>query len=485
MTATAVKTYQLYINGRWVEAAGGKTFEVHNPATGEVLAEVADGGAAEATAAVRAAADAFPAWSKRPADERAELLHKTYELLRSRIDEHARILTEENGKPLAESKGEATIGAGFVRWNAEEARRTYGEVVPSPTTAKRVLTFRQPVGVVAAITPWNFPYSMITRKIAPALAAGCTVVLRPASSTPLVALEIVKVFDDAGFPPGVVNIVTSKSAREVGEVFATSELVRKITFTGSTAVGKELMAMAAGTVKKVSLELGGHAPMLIFDDADVEQAAQGAITSRFRNAGQTCICTNRLYVQRPLVEAFSRRVAELARELKVGNGLEGDTKVGPLIDKQGFEKVEEQVKDAVAGGAAVLAGGKPAETNGKLKGYFYEPTILADVRPDAKILHEETFGPALPIVPFDTEEEAIRLANDTPFGLAAYCFTRDIGRAFRVSEGLDYGIVGINDPLPTAPQIPFGGYKQSGLGRENGSMGIEEFLEVKAVTIGL
>ena len=485
MATTATKTYQLYLNGQWQDAAGGKTFPVHNPATGELLAEVADGGVAETEAAIKAAVAAFPAWSKRPADERAELLHKTFDILKSRIEEHARILTEENGKPLAESRGEATISAGFVRWNAEEARRTYGEVVPSPTAGKRVLTFRQPVGVVAAITPWNFPHSMITRKIAPALAAGCTVVLRPSSATPLVALEIIKAFDDAGFPAGVVNIVTSKSAKEVAKVLAESHDVRKITFTGSTEVGKELMAMAAGTVKKVSLELGGHAPMLVFDDADVEQAAQGAITSRFRNAGQTCICTNRLYVQRPIVEAFSTRVAELAKGLKVGNGLDADTKVGPMIDERGFHKVEDQVKDALKGGATVLAGGKPADTNGHLKGYFYEPTILANVAPDAKILPDETFGPALPIVPFDTEEEAIRLANETPFGLAAYFFTRDVGRAFRVAEGLEYGIVGCNDPLPTAPQIPFGGYKESGLGRENGSMGIEEFMEVKAVTIGL
>src|SRR5262245_7756958 len=363
MTATAVKTYQLYINGEWKEASGGKTFEVRNPATDELLAEVADGGAAEAESAVKAAHAAFPAWSKRPADERAELLHKAFDILKSRIEEHARILTLENGKPLAESKGEATIGAAFVRWNAEEARRTYGEVVPSPTTAKRVLTYRQPVGVVAAITPWNFPYSMITRKIAPALAAGCTVVLRPSSATPLVALEIIRAFEEAGLPAGVVNIVTSKSAREVSKVLAESDLVRKITFTGSTEVGKELMAAAAGTVKKVSLELGGHAPMIVFDDADVEQAAQGAITSRFRNAGQTCICTNRLYVQRPLVEQFSKRVAELAAGLKVGNGLEAGTQVGPMIDERGFAKVEDQVKDAVSHGATVLAGGKPAETN--------------------------------------------------------------------------------------------------------------------------
>jgi succinate-semialdehyde dehydrogenase / glutarate-semialdehyde dehydrogenase len=485
MTATAVKTYQLFVNGAWTDSAGGKTFTVHNPATGELLATVADGGTAEAEAAVKAAHDAFPAWAKRPADERAELLHKAFDILKSRIEDHARILTQENGKPIAESRGEATIGAAFVRWNAEEARRTYGEVVPSPTVGKRVLTYRQPVGVVAAITPWNFPYSMITRKIAPALAAGCTVVLRPSSATPLVALEIIKAFEDAGFPAGVVNIVTSKSAIAVSKVFAESDLVRKLTFTGSTEVGKQLMAQAVGTVKKVSLELGGHAPMLIFDDADIEAAAQGAITSRFRNAGQTCICTNRLYVQRAIVDKFSQRVAELASQLKVGNGLDPDTKVGPLIDVRGYDKVEDQVRDAVAGGASVLAGGKPAAVNGALKGYFYEPTILANVAPNAKILHDETFGPALPIVPFDTEEEGIRLANDTPFGLAAYAFTRDIGRAFRVSEGLDYGIVGINDPLPTAPQIPFGGFKESGLGRENGSMGIGEFLEVKAVTIGL
>ncbi len=485
MATTATRTYQVYINGEWRDAAGGETFGVYNPATNELLAEVADGGAAEAQAAVDAAAAAFPAWSKRPADERAELLHKVFGLLVERIPDHARILTEENGKPLAESKGEATIGAGFVRWNAEEARRTYGEVVPSPTAGKRVLTFRQPVGVVAAITPWNFPYSMITRKIAPALAAGCTVVFRPSSSTPLVALEIIKAFDDAGIPPGVVNIVTSKSARAVSKVWAESPVVRKITFTGSTEVGKELMAQAAGTVKKISLELGGHAPMIVFDDADLEVAAQGAIISRFRNAGQTCICTNRLFVQRGIYDQFAARVAQLASELKVGNGLEGDVKVGPMIDESGYRKVEDQVADAKAKGATVLAGGKPAQLGEGLKGYFYEPTILSNVAPDSKIMHEETFGPALPLVPFDTEEEAIRMANDTPFGLAAYFFTRDVGRIFRVAEGLEYGIVGANDPLPTAPQIPFGGFKESGLGRENGSMGIGEFLEVKAVTIGL
>jgi len=484
-TTAAVRTYQVYINGEWREAAGGKTFAVHNPATGELLAEVADGGADEAQAAVDAAAAAFPAWAKRPADERAELLHKAYGILMERLLDHARILTEENGKPFAESKGEATIGAGFVRWNAEEARRTYGEVVPPPTVGKRVLTFRQPVGVVAAITPWNFPYSMITRKIAPALAAGCTVVLRPSSATPLVAVEIVRAFADAGLPPGVVNIVTSKSARAVSQVWTESPIVRKITFTGSTEVGKELMMQAAGTVKKVSLELGGHAPMIVFDDADLEVAAQGAIVSRFRNAGQTCICTNRLFVQRGVYEKFSQRVAELARELKVGNGMDADVKVGPMIDGAGFAKVEDQIADATAKGATVLAGGKPTVLGDGLKGYFYEPTILTNVAPDSKIMHEETFGPALPIVPFDTEEDAIRMANDTPFGLAAYFFTRDIGRVFRVAEGLDYGIVGCNDPLPTAPQIPFGGYKESGLGRENGSMGIGEFLEVKAVTVGL
>ncbi len=485
MATTAVKTYQLYINGEWREAAGGKTFPVQNPATGELLAEVADGGADAAQAAVDAAATAFPAWAKRPADERAELLHKAYGILMERLLDHARILTEENGKPFAESKGEATIGAGFVRWNAEEARRTYGEVVPPPTASKRVLTFRQPVGVVAAITPWNFPYSMITRKIAPALAAGCTVVLRPSSATPLVAVEIVRAFADAGFPPGVVNIVTSKSARAVSQVWTESPVVRKITFTGSTEVGKELMAQAAGTVKKVSLELGGHAPMIVFDDADLEVAAQGAIISRFRNAGQTCICTNRLFVQRGVYDKFSKRVAELAGELKVGNGMDADVKVGPMIDGAGFAKVEDQVADATAKGATVLAGGRPSTLGDGLKGYFYEPTILTNVAPDSKIMHEETFGPALPIVPFDTEEDALRMANDTPFGLAAYFFTRDIGRVFRVAEGLDYGIVGCNDPLPTAPQIPFGGYKESGLGRENGSMGIGEFLEVKAVTLGL
>jgi succinate-semialdehyde dehydrogenase/glutarate-semialdehyde dehydrogenase len=357
------------------------------------------------------------------------------------------------------------------------------------------------VGVVAAITPWNFPTSMVTRKVGPALAAGCTVVFRPARATPLVAVAIFKIFAEVGFPAGVVNLVTGTKSAEMGDEMATSPLVRKLTFTGSTEVGKELLAKAAGTVKRVSLELGGHAPFIVFEDADLDKAAQAVVTSRFRNAGQTCICTNRLYAQKSIASDLARKVAELTAKLKVGNGLAEGTQVGPLIDERGFQKVEEHVQDAVSKGGKVLAGGQPYQTpkgngtnggNGSngaggngLKGWFYQPTVIGNATPEMKVMFEETFGPVLPIMEFETEEEAIRMANDTPFGLAAYFFSRDVGRVLRVAEGLEYGIVGANDPLPTGPHIPFGGFKESGLGRENGAHGIDDFVEVKAITIGL
>jgi succinate-semialdehyde dehydrogenase/glutarate-semialdehyde dehydrogenase len=475
----------LFIDGQWRAAPGGKTFEVRNPATGQTLANVADGGLAETRAAIEAAHRAFPEWSQTTADKRAQLLTKAANLMMERLEHLSAVLTAENGKPLAESRGETTIGAAFFQWNAEEARRIYGEVVPSSAADRRVLTYRQPVGVVAAITPWNFPTSMVTRKLGPALAAGCTAVLRPARSTPLVAIEIYKILQEAGFPPGVVNLVTGTDSAAMGNELATNPMVRKITFTGSTEVGKQLTALAAGTVKRVSMELGGHAPSIVFEDADLEKAAASVVTSRFRNAGQTCICTNRVYVQRSIAEKFQQRVAELTAALKVGDGSQPGVQVGPMIDVRGFEKVEDHVKDAVSKGAKVLAGGKPAEVDGGLKGHFYQPTVLAGANGDMKVMYEETFGPVLPIQVFDNEDEVIRMANDTPYGLAAYFYARDVGRIFRVSERLEYGIVGVNDPLPTGPHIPFGGFKESGMGRENGSMGIDHFLETKAVSIGI
>jgi succinate-semialdehyde dehydrogenase/glutarate-semialdehyde dehydrogenase len=498
--AGAVTEHQLYIGGAWRPANSGKTFDVHNPATGELLARCADGGRDEVKDAIAAAHAAFPAWRDTPAGQRAQLLSKAAAMMLERVDALAKILTQENGKPLSESVMETQVAAAFLQWNAEEARRIYGEVVPTDNPARRVLTMKQPVGVVAAITPWNFPTSMVTRKVGPALAAGCTVVFRPARATPLVAAAIFKIFEEAGFPKGVVNFVTGTKSAEMGDEMATSPLVRKLTFTGSTEVGKELLAKAAGTVKRVSLELGGHAPFIVFDDADVDKAAQAVVTSRFRNAGQTCICTNRLYAQKGIAGALAKKVAQLTAGLKVGDGLAEGTQVGPLIDERGFQKVEEHVKDAVAKGGTVLAGGQPfltPEGNGKngngksgadgghLNGWFYTPTVIGNATPDMKVMFEETFGPVLPIMEFETEEEVIQMANDTPFGLAAYFFSRDVGRVFRVAEGLEYGIVGANDPLPTGPHIPFGGFKESGLGRENGAHGIEDFVEVKAITIGL
>jgi succinate-semialdehyde dehydrogenase/glutarate-semialdehyde dehydrogenase len=482
---TSTRTYGLYLNGEWQDAPGGKTFSVRNPATGEELAKVADGGVAEARRAIEMAHAAFPAWSALTADKRAALLAKAAQLMYERSEELAKVLTQENGKPLAESRGEVASGASFFQWNAEEARRIYGEVVPTAANDRRVLTIKQPIGVVAAITPWNFPFSMVTRKLGPALAAGCTAVLRPARATPLVAIEIFKIMQEVGFPAGVANLVTGTDSAGMGAELATNPKVRKLTFTGSTEVGKHLLGLAAGTVKRVSLELGGHAPFLVFDDANLDQAAQAAVTSRFRNAGQTCICTNRVYVQSSVADAFTAKVAQITGNLKLGNGLQPGVQVGPLIDQRGYEKVEAHVADAVAKGAAVLTGGRPAKVNGDLRGYFYEPTVLANTSHQMKVMYEETFGPVLPVMTFDTEDQAIGLANDTPFGLAAYFFARDVGRIFRVSEKLEYGIVGANDPIPVGAHIPFGGYKESGLGRENGSEGINHFLEVKAISIGI
>ena len=492
--ATAVAEHGLYIDGAWRPSHSGKTFAVRNPATGEVIARCADGGRAETTDAIDAAHRAFPAWSRLPAEQRGAFLTKAANAMLARADDLARILTLENGKPLAESIGEVRTAAAFFQWNAEEARRIYGEVVPSARGDTRVLTFKQPVGVVAAITPWNFPCSMVTRKLGPALAAGCTAIMRPARATPLIAIAIYQILHEVGLPNGVVNLVTGTDSPGMGDELATNPKVRKLTFTGSTEVGKQLMAKCTGTVKRVSMELGGHAPFLVFEDADLDKAADAVVVSRFRNAGQTCICTNRVYVQASVAEAFSGKVASRVAALTIGNGLSAGTQVGPLIDAHGFRKVEQHVNDAVKRGGKVLAGGKPFATpaasrtghgGDDISGWFYEPTVIGGAHPEMLVMHEETFGPVLPIMAFDTEEDAIRMANDTPYGLAAYFFTRDVGRVFRVAEGLEYGIIGANDPLPTGPHIPFGGFKQSGVARENGSDGINHFLEVKAVSIGL
>ncbi|HEY8369052.1 MAG TPA: NAD-dependent succinate-semialdehyde dehydrogenase [Thermodesulfobacteriota bacterium] len=478
------QTERLLIGGEWVEAASKAVFEVTNPATGDVIAKVADAGREETRQAIHAAARAFPEWSGATAKTRADALTKACQLMLERKEELARLMTTEQGKPLAEARGEVVYAAGFLEWYAGEAVRVYGETIPASVTTKRLVVLRQPIGVVAAITPWNFPSAMITRKIAPALAAGCTVVVKPAEQTPLSALALGRIFLEAGFPPGVVNIVTSRDPREVGAELLSNPIVRKVTFTGSTEVGKLLMRQAADQVKKVSLELGGHAPFIVFEDADLDAAADGAVASKFRNMGQTCVCANRLYVHRSVVDAFTRKFTERVAKLKMGNGLEEGVQVGPLIDEQGFKKVEAHVADAVAQGAVVLLGGKPRRDGAFAKGYFYEPTVLTGVKDSMRIMKEETFGPVAPIEPFDTEDEVIRKANDTPYGLAAYFYSRDVGRVWRVAERLEYGIVGANDALPSVPQAPFGGWKESGIGREGGREGMEPFLETKYVSMG-
>ncbi|WP_041794697.1 NAD-dependent succinate-semialdehyde dehydrogenase [Pararhodospirillum photometricum] len=463
-----------YVAGAWIDADAGGTFPVLDPASGAEIARVPDLGAAETERAVAAAEAAWPAWRSRTAKERATVLKAWYALIMEHQDALALLMSAENGKPLTEARGEVAYGASFVEWFAEEAKRLYGDVVPSHGRDKRLLVLRQPIGVVAAITPWNFPSAMITRKVAPALAAGCPVVIKPAEDTPLSALALAVLAEKAGMPAGLFNVVTSADPRAVGGVLTGSPVVRKLSFTGSTEVGKILMAQCAGTVKKVSLELGGNAPFIVFDDADLDAAVAGAIASKYRNAGQTCVCANRLLIQDKVYDAFAEKLAAHVRTITVGPALEGKATQGPLINAEGLAKVEALVEDALGKGACALVGGK----RHALGGTFFEPTILTNVTADMRIAREEIFGPVAPLYRFSTEEEAIRLANDTPFGLAAYFYARDVGRVWRVAEGLEYGIVGINEGIISTEVAPFGGIKESGIGREGSRYGLDDFTEL-------
>ncbi|WP_188647197.1 NAD-dependent succinate-semialdehyde dehydrogenase [Marinithermofilum abyssi] len=480
-----MKQYGLYIDGKWKNAHNGASFDVLNPANGEKVGQVADAGAEDTRRAVDAAHRAFPAWSQKVAGERAAILERVYDGMMEQKEEMARLMTMEQGKPLAEARGEVQYAADFFKWYAEEAKRIYGDTIPASSPDKRIWVLRQPVGVTAAITPWNFPAAMITRKVAPALAAGCTMVIKPAEQTPLTAALLMEIMDQAGVPAGVVNLVTGTRAADIGDALLEDRRVRKITFTGSTEVGKLLMRKAADTVKRVSLELGGHAPFLVFEDADLVKAAKEVLASKFRNAGQTCVCTNRVYVHNSVKGEFAAILAREAEKLQVGEGLKEDVQIGPLIEPEALAKVERHVADAKEKGAKVLTGGRRVTEGGLDQGCFYAPTVLLDTTSDMLVEREETFGPVLPLHGFEEEAEAVALANDTPYGLAAYLYTRDLSRAIRVSEALEYGIVGVNDGMPSTAQAPFGGVKESGLGREGGKYGIEEFLETKYVSVGL
>jgi len=467
----------LYINGEWRPAT--KTYAVKNPATGEPLAEVADADAADAEQAIEAAAQAFASWSKLTAYQRSQYLYRAWEIMLEKKEHLARTMTQEQGKPLRAARNEVQYAADFLLWYAEEAKRIYGEWIPSPRSDQRFLAIRQPVGVVAGITPWNYPISMITRKIAPALAAGCTFVLKPAEQTPLCAIETFKVFEEAGIPAGVVNLVTTSRPEPIGEVFLTHPKVRKITFTGSTEVGKMLTEKAARQLKRVSMELGGHAPFIVFEDVDPVQAAKGASLVKMLNTGQACISPNRIFVHRAIVEQFTEALVASIRKMKVGNGLDEETRIGPLIDEAALNKMTRQVEDAVNKGAHLALGGHRMTEGDLGRGYFFAPTVLTGVTPEMRIYREETFGPIAPVIVFEDEAEVLAMANDTHYGLAAYVYTRDLSRALRMFEGLNFGIIGINDINPTAAAAPFGGMKESGLGREGGKEGIEEYLETK------
>ena len=471
---------QNYIDGAWEDADSGKTIEVNNPATAEVLGTVPNAGSAETKRAIQAADAALPEWRAKTAGERSNILRKWFELIMANQDDLAVLMTAEQGKPLAESKGEIAYAASFVEWFAEEAKRVYGDVIPGHQADKRIVVLKQPIGVVASITPWNFPAAMITRKISPALAVGCTVVAKPATQTPFSALALAELAGRAGMPKGVFNVVTG-SAREIGGELTANPTVRKLTFTGSTDVGKLLMSQCAGTVKKISLELGGNAPFLVFDDADLDAAVQGAMASKFRNTGQTCVCANRIYVQDGVYDAFAEKLSAAMAKLRIGDGLKGETDQGPLIDKAALDKVEEHISDALSHGAQVVTGGKPHD----LGGTFFQPTLLRDVTAEMKVSQEETFGPVAPLFRFKTEKEAIELANATPFGLASYFYAKDMSRVWRVAEAIESGIVGINTGLISTAVAPFGGVKESGIGREGSKYGIDDFVEIKYLCMGV
>ncbi len=476
----ALLRHQAYIDGQWCDASNGQHLTVYNPATQAPLVQVADIQEDQTIQAIEAAHRAFSQWSALLPARRARLLRKWFELIRVHTEDLAYILTAEQGKPLREAVGEIRYGASFVEWYAEEARRIYGDIIPPHTQGVRLAVIKQPIGVVAAITPWNFPNAMITRKVAPALAAGCTVVVKPAEDTPLSALALAVLAERAGFPAGVFNVIPTSQPQRVGQVLTHHELVRKLSFTGSTEVGKQLMRQCADTVKKVSLELGGNAPFIVFDDADLEAAVQGTLASKYRNTGQTCICANRIFVQDSVYEAFAKKFAQAVQQLKVGVGTDPDTDLGPLINRAALEKVERLIADATARGACMLTGGPHPE----LGGTFYTPTVLTDVTPDMAIAQEEIFGPIAPLYRFRTEEEVVQMANDTHYGLAAYFYGRDIGRVWRVAEALEYGMVGINTGMISTAVAPFGGVKQSGIGREGSKYGIDEFVVLKYLCFG-
>lgn len=469
----------MYINGEWISCR--EELEVRNPATLEVIGSIPRGGADEARQAADAAYAALASWSALTANERAGLLMKWHALIEAHTQELAQIMTAEQGKPLKEAAGEIGYANSFVSWYAEEGKRVYGQTIPASSPNKRIWVHKQPVGVIAAITPWNFPASMITRKVAPALAAGCTVVLKPSEETPFTALRLAQLAERAGIPAGVFNVVTGDAA-PIAEAWQQDERVRKISFTGSTAVGKMLMRGAAGTVKKISLELGGHAPFIVTAQADLDQAVEGLIASKFRNGGQTCVCTNRVYAEESIADEFAKRAAQRASRLKVGNGMEEGVDIGPLINAKAVEKVKRQIEDAKAKGGTILTGGDAPEGG---KGFFMNPTVVMNATDEMECMNEETFGPLAPITTFRTLEEAVERANRSPYGLAAYVFTGNIKEALYAAEALEYGIVGVNDPLPSTAQAPFGGFKQSGLGREGGHFGIEEYLEIKYISLGL
>ncbi len=470
---------QCYINGEWVDADDGEVIEVNNPATGEIIGTVPSLKTEQTRAAIEAANAAWKEWRSKTGKERCNALRKWYNLMMENQEDLAVLMTTEQGKPLAESRGEIAYAASFIEWFGEEAKRIYGDVINHPLPGKRIVVLKQPIGVVASITPWNFPAAMITRKCAPALAAGCPVVIRPASYTPFSALALAELAHQAGIPKGVLNVITGPASVQ-GKELTSNPIVRKLSFTGSTEIGKKLMEQCAGTVKKVSLELGGNAPFIVFDDADLDASVQGAIASKYRNTGQTCVCANRILVQDSVYDRFAKKLAEAAKQLRVGNGLEDGMQQGPLIDERAVEKVEEHISDATGKGAKVIAGGK----RHKLGGTFFEPTVLTGVTTDMLVTNEETFGPVAPLFRFKDEEQAIELANATQYGLASYFYARDMGRIWRVSEGLEYGIVGINEGIISNEVAPFGGIKESGIGREGSKYGIDDFVEIKYLCMG-